>query len=172
MKEQEVIKRLNFHKEYVRLYSSRVVMISETDLETVLNMLKDLQKENKILMQTNKSYKGIINKKDTEIKEKDKEIENNKKKNEELSNQILKLYKEQDNYNARIEKKNEEIKKKDKLTKLLIDFIYKILILRPGITMYKLKEDGFDISQCGNCKDNSCRKCIKQYFERKSENGN
>ena len=42
MKEQEVIKRLNFHKEYVRLYSSRVVMISETNLETVLNMLKEL----------------------------------------------------------------------------------------------------------------------------------
>ena len=45
MKEQEVIKRLNFHKEYVRLYSSRVVMISETDLETVLNMLKEKDKE-------------------------------------------------------------------------------------------------------------------------------
>lgn len=39
MKEQEVIKRLNFHKEYVRLSSNRVV-ISETDLETVLNILK------------------------------------------------------------------------------------------------------------------------------------
>ena len=38
-KEQEVIKRLNFHKEYARLSSNRVV-ISETDLETVLNMLK------------------------------------------------------------------------------------------------------------------------------------
>ena len=45
MKEQEVIKRLNFHKEYARLYSSRVVMISETDLETVLNMLKEKDKE-------------------------------------------------------------------------------------------------------------------------------
>ena len=40
MKEQEVIKRLNFHKEYARLSSNRVV-ISETDLETVLNMLKE-----------------------------------------------------------------------------------------------------------------------------------
>ena len=48
MKEQEVIKRLNFHKEYVRLYSSRVVMISETDLETVLNMLKEKNKDKKI----------------------------------------------------------------------------------------------------------------------------
>ena len=38
-KEQEVIKRLNFHKEYARLSSNRVV-ISETDLETVLNILK------------------------------------------------------------------------------------------------------------------------------------
>ena len=40
MKEQEVIKRLNFHKEYARLSSNRVV-ISETDIETVLNMLKE-----------------------------------------------------------------------------------------------------------------------------------
>ena len=67
MKEQEVIKRLNFHKEYARLYSSRVVMISETDLETVLNMLKEKDKEIKTLTQTNKSYKGIINKKDRQI---------------------------------------------------------------------------------------------------------
>ena len=44
MKEQEVIKRLNFHKEYARLSSNRVV-ISETDLETVLNMLKEKDKE-------------------------------------------------------------------------------------------------------------------------------
>ena len=140
-KEQEAIERLKTIDETVEEYGGNIL---KQDIETVLNMLK----------------------------EKDKEIENNKKKNKELSNQILKLYKEQDNYNAKIEKKNEEIKKKDKLTKLLIDFIYKILILRPGITMYKLKEDGFDISQCGNCKDNSCRKCIKQYFERKSENRN
>ena len=44
MKEQEVIKRLNFHKEYARLSSNRVV-ISETDIETVLNMLKEKDKE-------------------------------------------------------------------------------------------------------------------------------
>lgn len=44
MKEQEVIKRLNFHKEYARLSSNRVV-ISETDLETVLNMIKEKDEE-------------------------------------------------------------------------------------------------------------------------------
>ena len=59
MKEQEVIKRLNFHKEYARLSSNRVV-ISETDLETVLSMLKqnsaelaeksaEIEKKNKII---------------------------------------------------------------------------------------------------------------------------
>ena len=32
------------------------------NLDTVLNMLKDLQRKNKRLTQTNKSYKGIISK--------------------------------------------------------------------------------------------------------------
>lgn len=47
------------------------------------------------------------------IKEKDAEAEKYKKKNKELSNQILILYKEQDDYNARIDKKNTELKKKN-----------------------------------------------------------
>ena len=55
MKEQEVIKRLNFHKEYARLSSNRVV-ISETDLETVLSMLKEKDKE---IEKKNVSYKKI-----------------------------------------------------------------------------------------------------------------
>ena len=59
-KEQEVIKRLNFHKEYARLSSNRVV-ISETDLETVLNMLKENSAE--------------IEQKNTELAEKSAEIE-------------------------------------------------------------------------------------------------
>ena len=60
MKEQEVIKRLNFHKEYARLSSNRVV-ISETDLETVLSMLKENSAE--------------IEQKNTELAEKNTEIE-------------------------------------------------------------------------------------------------
>ena len=36
-------------------------------LETVLSMLKEKDKEIKTLTQTNKSYKGIINKKDRQI---------------------------------------------------------------------------------------------------------
>lgn len=58
--EQEVIKRLNFHKEYARLSSNRVV-ISETDLETVLSMLKQNSAE--------------LAEKSAEIEKKDKQIE-------------------------------------------------------------------------------------------------
>lgn len=42
------------------------------------------------------------------LKEKGTEINKYKRKNKELSNQLLKIYKEQDNYNARIEKKDKK----------------------------------------------------------------
>ena len=63
-----------------------------------------------------------------------------------------------------LKEKDTELEKKDKINKLLIDFIYRMSIKRPGTIMYDLKEDGFDTSQCGNCKDKSCKECIKQYF--------
>ena len=77
------------------------------------------------------------------IKEKDEETEHYKKKNKDLSKQLLMLYKEQDNYNARIEKKNEELKRKDKI----IDLIARAF-----------KQD--DVRSVEE---------IKKYFERKSE---
>ena len=61
MKEQEVIKRLNFHKEYARLSSNRVV-ISETDLETVLNMLKENSAELAEKSAEIEKYKSLYNK--------------------------------------------------------------------------------------------------------------
>lgn len=63
MKEQEVIKRLNFHKEYARLSSNRVV-ISETDLETVLNMLKEKDKE---IEKKDNAVRKIIKRLDNDI---------------------------------------------------------------------------------------------------------
>ena len=61
MKEQEVIKRLNFHKEYARLSSNRVV-ISETDLETVLNILKQNSAELAEKSAEIEKYKSLYNK--------------------------------------------------------------------------------------------------------------
>ena len=92
MKEQEVIKRLNFHKEYARLSSNRVV-ISETDLETVLSMLKENSAE--------------IEQKNTELAEKSAEIEKKDKQIDLMANYIVDLIK----YNNPEEKREvEEIK--------------------------------------------------------------
>lgn len=85
-KEQEVIKRLNFHKEYARLSSNRVV-ISGTDLETVLNMLKEKDKE--IEEYKRMIATGIINAaKDELVQEKNKEIEKKDKQINYMANFI------------------------------------------------------------------------------------
>ena len=93
------------------------------------------------------------------LKENSEEIKNYKKRNKDLSNQILMLYKEQDNNAARIEKKNAEIEKKDKIIDLMAN---------------SFAEEGFYSEHCQTLIDNEicpndCDKCVKQYFERKSE---
>lgn len=86
------------------------------------------------------------------IKEKDEETEHYKKKNKDLSKQLLMLYKEQDNYNARIEKKNEELKRKDKIIDLMARAI-----------------DNYDSQLVINTfKD---KEHVKEYFERKIRDG-
>ena len=89
-----------------------------------------------------------------EISEEEQEFFNNIER-------LLNMLKEQD----------KEIEKKEKMIDLLLDFIYKMSIIRPGTITYDLKGDGFDTNKCGYCKDKSCKDCIKQYFERKLEYG-
>lgn len=89
-----------------------------------------------------------------EISEEEQEFFNNIER-------LLNMLKEQD----------KEIEKKEKMIDLLLDFIYKMSIIRPGTIMYDLKGDGFDTNKCCYCKDKSCKDCIKQYFERKLEYG-
>lgn len=78
MKEQEVIKRLNFHKEYARLSSNRVV-ISETDLETVLSMLKENSAELAEKSAEIEKYKSLYNKALEDLVKADRENIENKK---------------------------------------------------------------------------------------------
>ena len=72
-KEQESIERLNRFKTIKVLYTKTFAMTTEQlkiiqeDIETVLSMLKEKDKEIKTLTQTNKSYKGMIKKKDKQI---------------------------------------------------------------------------------------------------------
>lgn len=81
------------------------------------------------------------------LKEKDAEINKYKRKNKELSNQLLKIYKEQDNYNARIEKKDK-----------VIDLMAKQLYIEGFCREFK----------CTKC-NREPKQCTKQYFERKAE---
>ena len=99
----------------------------QEDLETVLNMLE----------------------------EKGTEINKYKRKNKELSNQLLKIYKEQDNYNARIEKKDKVI---DLMAKYIADIDNEDIC-------FEIENKHCDKNMdYGECED-----CIKQYFERKVE---
>ena len=104
-KEEEAInsleKLINIRKNKAGQIKYDNCICSTTDLETVLNMLK----------------------------EKDAELKKYKKRNKELSNQILILYKEQDDYNARIDKKNKEIKKKDEELEIY-KTIYNAIVLK------------------------------------------
>lgn len=66
-KEQEIaIKYLEMMLERMD-FNQFGYIYAEDSLRTVLNMLKDQQREIKTLTQTNKSYKGMINKKDKQI---------------------------------------------------------------------------------------------------------
>lgn len=68
----------------------------------------------------------------------------------------------------------EELNKQDKMIDLIYDFLYKFGSKFSGSFMKTLSEDGFDIKKCENCeyKICDCKECIKQYYERKVENGN
>ena len=64
--------------------------------------------------------------------------------------------------------KDKKLEKKDKQIELTIDFIYKLAQKQPGTVIHYLEKDGFNTSRCNNCSlNNDCRKCFKQYFERK-----
>lgn len=86
------------------------------------------------------------------LKEKDAEINKYKRKNKELSNQLLKIYKEQDNYNARIEKKDKVI---DLMAKYIADIDDEDICFE---IENKYCDKNMDYGECEDC--------IKQYFER------
>ena len=123
-----------------------------------------IERCNKLIETKHSNWIGISNQKAIEtvlnmLKEKDAEINKYKRKNKELSNQLLKIYKEQDNYNARIEKK-------DKIIELMTLFMSN-LDIDEEICKHQVR------AFCDNKPEgvtlDVCAKCIKQYFERKVE---
>ena len=63
MTKEQAIKELERFNKEGRIFATSV----HEAIETVLNMLKEKDKEIKTLTQTNKSYKGMIRKKDRQI---------------------------------------------------------------------------------------------------------
>lgn len=131
------------------------------NIETVLSMLKENSAE--------------IHQKNTELAEKNAEIEKYKKLlADNLARELNNSIKAKEKANTDLEFLNlgwkTEIEKKDKMIDLIIDFFYKLTQESPGTTIHYLEKNGFDTSKCNNCSPgNDCRKCFKQYFERKAE---
>ena len=118
------------------------------------------------------------------LKENSEEIKNYKKRNKDLSNQILMLYKEQDNNAARIDKKNAEIEKYKYLYQKALDNtieadreniqLKKQIDLTAKFIKNNMSENKIINEICvkGKCNNEECheddlKECIKQYFERK-----
>ena len=118
-------------------------------IETVLNMLKE---------------------KDAEIEKYKKLLADNLAK--ELNNSIKAKEKADTDLDDLDKGWKVELEKKDKMIDLIIDFFYKLTQESPGTTIHYLEKNGFDTSKCNNCSPgNDCRKCFKQYFERKAKDG-
>lgn len=166
--QEEAINRLRKITNRQILYGNKCGIVIEEfkklqeDIETVLNMLKENSAE--------------IQQKNIELAEKNAEIEKYKKLlADNLAKKLNDSIKAKEKADTDLDDLDKgwkvELEKKDKMIDLLLDFIYKMSIIRPGTIMYDLKGDGFDTNKCGYCKDKSCKDCIKQYFERKLEYG-
>lgn len=153
MKEQEVIKRLNFHKEYARLSSNRVV-ISETDLETVLSMLKQNSAELAEKSAEIEKYKKLL------VDNLAKELNNSIKAKEKANTDLEFL-----NLGWKI-----ELEKKDKIIDLILDKLNQGRNVFENSEIKEIIEIYEEIKSTSDLRGIELRKnCIKQYFERKAE---
>lgn len=142
-------------------HSNWIGITNQKAIETVLNMLKENSAE--------------IHQKNTELAEKNAEIEKYKKLlADNLARNLNDSIKAKEKADTDLDDLDKgwkvELEKKDKMIDLIIDFFYKLTQESPGTTIHYLEKNGFDTSKCNNCSPgNDCRKCFKQYFERKVE---
>ena len=167
--QEEVINKLRKITNRQILYGNKFGITIEgfrelqEDIETVLNMLKENSAE--------------IQQKNTELAEKNAEIEKYKKLlADNLARNLNDSIKAKEKADTDLDDLDKgwkvELEKKDKMIDLIIDFFYKLTQESPGTTIHYLEKNGFDTSKCNNCSPgNDCRKCFKQYFERKAKDG-
>lgn len=98
-----------------------------------------------------------------------KENEKERNKNKQLSNSIIKIYKEQDNLQARLDRKRDEIREKDKQIDFLSSKLSDVCTGIPQIIEQVHKEYCElmnDNEDCCYKEDKSCQDCIREYSER------
>lgn len=143
-KEEEAIKILSDSNILFNIQKDTALSI-RVAIETALDMINDLQRENKSLIQTNRSYKGMIRKKD-------KEIESLKKAGEAT----------EEVYKGMIKKKDKQI---DLIAKY-INYLSDELVQATGRNELEFCNG----NKCCIDSDYSCEQCIKQYFKQKATN--
>ena len=123
-------------------------------MNKLINNVKSYKGQIKKLEHTNKSYKGIINKKDKEIEELKQALARNIAKN--FTSSMKESAKSKEDLEMLNAGWQIELEKKDKIIDEMIGSFIDL---------------GFGFEYCNNDDRciNDCDKCIKQYFERKSE---
>ena len=151
-KEQEAIENLENLSEYGLCYTINEKI--QEDIETVLNMLKENSAE--------------IHQKNTELAEKNAEIEKYKKLlADNLARNLNDSIKAKEKADTDLDDLDKgwkvELEKKDKMIDLMAEYISDL----------DIDEDICKKQSDNNCDDINreveCKECIKQYFERKAE---
>ena len=148
-KEQKAIENLEALSEYGLCYTINEKI--QEDLETVLNMLKERDKKIEKLRNNNKDLLRKLRNRVKEVK---------KLQRKDYKSIVTKQGKT-------LEERAEQLKKKDKIIDLMAEFIKDNTLNNILIENVCLK------LKCNNeeCHEDDWNKCIKQYFERKVDNG-
>ena len=145
-------------------------MNEEEAIENVKKQLEGIKKANECGLATRGEFNKDIEALETVLnllEKKDKQINSKNGTINALHASLKERTEERD-------RKYDIITKQSKIINLFYDFLYKFGSKFPMSFMKALSEDGFDIKKCENCEYETCdcKDCIKQYFERKVENGN
>ena len=188
-KQGETLYRLKMSIE-TPLNGGSTIIVDKEDIETALSMLKEKDKEIEFQKdirnteknrhkKTEKSLKGIIIKQNTELAEKNAEIERLEKVLDEkyifvteartVYARLMSLDKEDIVKNDlalrnEIYQHIEDNDKKDKIIDLMAEYIFQNVDVEEDICNSAYVECTQETAQ-----DITCINCIKQYFERKSE---
>lgn len=148
MNEKEAIERLNRFKTIKVLYGNTFSMHLEqleqlqNDIETLLNLLE----------------------------KKDRTIQQLKDENKTLNRQAQQYF---ETTIIQSQQYDKETTKKDKIINEMAMSLYDYANLEVVINCPAEYDENYDLSKCRmNLADRNCINCIKQYYERKVENGN